>query len=155
MQNATAPIMATVRVDPEVVGCRTVRANSTTAAVCAVGRSASARSDRDGDLGRRGIHGVCRGRRSDSKPVRWMCSHMSLRDRFDLVVLDWAGTMVDFGCQAPVKALVEAFAAGGVAIEAALARQDMGKSKADHVRSLLQIPVVATAASEVPDQGRR
>jgi phosphonoacetaldehyde hydrolase len=80
---------------------------------------------------------------------------MSLRDRFDLVVLDWAGTMVDFGCQAPVKALVEAFAAGGVAIEAALARQDMGKSKADHVRSLLQIPVVATAASEVPDQGRR
>jgi len=70
---------------------------------------------------------------------------MSLRDRFDLVVLDWAGTMVDFGCQAPVKALVEAFAAEGVTIEAAAARQDMGKSKADHVRSLLQIPVVATA----------
>jgi beta-phosphoglucomutase-like phosphatase (HAD superfamily) len=41
---------------------------------------------------------------------------MSLRDRFDLVVLDWAGTMVDFGCQAPVKALVEAFAAEGVAM---------------------------------------
>jgi phosphonoacetaldehyde hydrolase len=70
---------------------------------------------------------------------------MSLRDRFDLVVLDWAGTMVDFGCAAPVKALVEAFAAEGVAIEAASARQDMGKPKADHVRALLQIPVVATA----------
>ena len=38
---------------------------------------------------------------------------MSLHDRFDLVILDWAGTMVDFGCEAPVKALLEAFAAEG------------------------------------------
>ena len=29
------------------------------------------------------------------------------------VVFDWAGTMVDFGCQAPVGALIEAFAATG------------------------------------------
>lgn len=70
---------------------------------------------------------------------------MSLRDRFDLVVLDWAGTMVDFGCEAPVKALIEAFAEEGVAIDAASARRDMGKSKADHVRALLQIPIVAEA----------
>jgi phosphonoacetaldehyde hydrolase len=70
---------------------------------------------------------------------------MSVRDRFDLVILDWAGTMVDFGCQAPVKALTEAFAAEGVAIDAESARRDMGKSKADHVRGLLQIPAVATA----------
>jgi phosphonoacetaldehyde hydrolase len=70
---------------------------------------------------------------------------MSLHDRFDLVILDWAGTMVDFGCEAPVKALLEAFAAEGVAIETASARRDMGKSKADHVRALLQIPAVATA----------
>jgi phosphonoacetaldehyde hydrolase len=70
---------------------------------------------------------------------------MSLRDRFDLVILDWAGTMVDFGCQAPVKALLEAFAAEGVVIDVASARRDMGKSKVDHVRGLLQIPVVAAA----------
>jgi phosphonoacetaldehyde hydrolase len=70
---------------------------------------------------------------------------MRLRDRFDLVILDWAGTMVDFGCQAPVKALLEAFAAEGVVIDVASARRDMGKSKADHVRALLQIPVVAAA----------
>jgi phosphonoacetaldehyde hydrolase len=70
---------------------------------------------------------------------------MSLHDRFDLVILDWAGTMVDFGCEAPVKALLEAFAAEGVAIDTASARRDMGKSKADHVRALLQIPAVATA----------
>ena len=72
---------------------------------------------------------------------------MSLRERFDLVILDWAGTMVDFGCQAPVRALLEAFAAEGVVIDVASARRDMGKSKADHVRALLQIPVVAAAWS--------
>ena len=65
---------------------------------------------------------------------------MSLRERFDLVILDWAGTMVDFGCQAPVKALLEAFAAEGVVIDVASARRDMGKSKADHVRALLARP---------------
>ena len=70
---------------------------------------------------------------------------MSLRDRFDLVIFDWAGTMVDFGCEAPVKALLEAFAAEGVAIDTASARRDMGKSKADHVCALLQISAVATA----------
>src|SRR5580693_7360639 len=70
---------------------------------------------------------------------------MSLHDRFDLVILDWAGTMVDFGCEAPVKALLEAFAAEGVVIDTASVRRDMGKSKADHVRALLQMPAVAAA----------
>ena len=28
---------------------------------------------------------------------------------FDLVIFDWAGTMVDFGCRAPIAALIEAF----------------------------------------------
>jgi phosphonoacetaldehyde hydrolase len=70
---------------------------------------------------------------------------MSLKERFDLVILDWAGTMVDFGCEAPVKALIEAFGAEGVRIDEAAARRDMGKAKVDHVRSLLQQPAVAAA----------
>ncbi|HTY51229.1 MAG TPA: phosphonoacetaldehyde hydrolase [Steroidobacteraceae bacterium] len=70
---------------------------------------------------------------------------MSLKHRFDLVILDWAGTMVDFGCAAPVRALIEAFAAEGVAIDEPAARRDMGKAKIDHVTSLLQDPVVAAA----------
>jgi phosphonoacetaldehyde hydrolase len=70
---------------------------------------------------------------------------MSLKDRFDLVVFDWAGTMVDFGCEAPVRALIEAFRAEGLAIDSATARRDMGKAKIDHVRSLLQEPSVAAA----------
>ena len=68
---------------------------------------------------------------------------MTIKNRFDLVIFDWAGTMVDFGCEAPVKALVEAFAAEGISIDAAIARRDMGKAKVDHVRALLAIAHVA------------
>jgi len=70
---------------------------------------------------------------------------MAIRDRFDLVIFDWAGTMVDFGCHAPVVALRAAFALRGVAISDPLARADMGKAKEDHVRALLREPVVADA----------
>jgi len=70
---------------------------------------------------------------------------MSLKDRFDLVIFDWAGTMVDFGCVAPVRALIDAFAQEGVSIDSVSARRDMGRSKIDHVRSLLSYPEVATA----------
>ena len=70
---------------------------------------------------------------------------MSLAEHFDLVILDWAGTMVDFGCQAPVKALIEAFRQEGVAVDVVVARRDMGKSKGDHVRAMLSYPVVADA----------
>ena len=70
---------------------------------------------------------------------------MSIHDRFDLVIFDWAGTMVDFGCNAPVIALLEAFKRHGVRITDAQARRDMGKAKIDHVRALLQEPTVAAA----------
>jgi phosphonoacetaldehyde hydrolase len=73
---------------------------------------------------------------------------MAIRDRFDLVIFDWAGTMVDFGCHAPVIALGEACALRGVAISDAQARRDMGKPKADHVRALLQDPAIAKAWTE-------
>jgi phosphonoacetaldehyde hydrolase len=65
--------------------------------------------------------------------------------RFDLVIFDWAGTMVDFGCRAPVAALIEAFARHGVTLDEATVRADMGKAKADHVRALLAQPEVAAA----------
>jgi len=70
---------------------------------------------------------------------------MNLKKHFDLVIFDWAGTMVDFGCEAPVKALLEAFRAEGVHIDAKAARRDMGKAKVDHVQSLLAQPAVASA----------
>nr|WP_295106426.1 phosphonoacetaldehyde hydrolase [uncultured Caulobacter sp.] len=61
------------------------------------------------------------------------------------VVFDWAGTMIDFGCRAPVVALREVFAEAGVKITEAEARADMGKAKRDHVRALLAMPRVAAA----------
>jgi phosphonoacetaldehyde hydrolase len=69
--------------------------------------------------------------------------------RFDLVIFDWAGTMVDFGCRAPVLALREAFARRGVIIEERKLRADMGKAKADHVRALLAEPSVAAEWTRV------
>ena len=78
---------------------------------------------------------------------------MAIRDRFDLVILDWAGTMVDFGCHAPVSALRAAFAQRAVDLSERQARRDMGKAKEDHVRALLADPGVAQAWEEA--QGRR
>ena len=59
------------------------------------------------------------------------------------VVFDWAGTVIDFGCMAPVEALVDVFAAEGVAITPAEARADMGRAKLDHLRNILANPDVA------------
>ena len=52
---------------------------------------------------------------------------------FDLVIFDWAGTMVDFGCRAPVAALLEAFKIQGVEISEAAARADMGMAIGTHL----------------------
>jgi len=80
----------------------------------------------------------------------------SIRNSFDMVVFDWAGTMVDFGSRAPVLALVEAFAALGVGVDEAEARRDMGRAKADHVRAMFEQPKIAAAWSAAqggaPDQ---
>jgi phosphonoacetaldehyde hydrolase len=70
---------------------------------------------------------------------------MSLRKFYDLVIFDWAGTMVDFGCCAPVCALIEAFKRYDVAVTEEEVRRDMGKAKADHVRALLSEQRIAGA----------
>lgn len=50
------------------------------------------------------------------------------------VILDWAGTTVDFGSLAPVAALQRVFEAAGVPIAAPEARQHMGVLKKDQIR---------------------
>jgi phosphonoacetaldehyde hydrolase len=52
------------------------------------------------------------------------------------VILDWAGTTVDFGSLAPVAALQRIFEANGVPITTAEAREDMGTLKRDQIRSI-------------------
>ena len=54
------------------------------------------------------------------------------------VFLDWAGTVVDHGSVAPVKALESVLASAGVSVPPAVIRRDMGLAKKDHVRRLLQ-----------------
>jgi 2-aminoethylphosphonate-pyruvate transaminase len=70
---------------------------------------------------------------------------MTLANSIDLVIFDWAGTTVDFGCRAPVNALREAFARRGVELSEPEIRRDMGKSKADHVHALLKAPRIDAA----------
>lgn len=78
------------------------------------------------------------------------------RRRYDgpirAAIFDWAGTTVDFGCQAPITSLVDAFAAIGVEVPLATARLPMGMAKRDHIRALLDMPQVA--ASWERAQGR-
>lgn len=59
------------------------------------------------------------------------------------VILDWAGTVVDHGSIAPVKALEDIFAAAGMDAPRPLVRRYMGLAKLDHVRNLLHEPVIA------------
>jgi phosphonoacetaldehyde hydrolase len=54
------------------------------------------------------------------------------------VVLDWAGTAVDFGCMGPVAPFIEIFARRGVSITTEEARKPMGLMKKDHIRAMLQ-----------------
>ncbi len=67
---------------------------------------------------------------------------------FDLVILDWAGTMVDFGCCAPVNALIETFKRHGVTLTEEETRRDMGMAKADHVSALLSDARISSAWRE-------
>jgi phosphonoacetaldehyde hydrolase len=60
--------------------------------------------------------------------------------RVEAVILDWAGTTVDHGSLAPVKAVTEVFARNGIAISQAEARRDMGIYKRDHIRNILRMP---------------
>jgi len=59
------------------------------------------------------------------------------------VIFDWAGTVVDFGCRAPVEVFVRAFAAVGIRVDPAEARVPMGLPKWDHIKALGRQPAVA------------
>ncbi len=61
------------------------------------------------------------------------------------VALDWAGTMIDHGCRAPVVALRRVFEHAGVPISEAEARAEMGRAKRDHIRAILAVPRVHDA----------
>lgn len=59
------------------------------------------------------------------------------------VMLDWAGTMVDFGCFAPLHVFVEVFARKGVQVTVEEARLPMGMLKRDHIAVMCQMERIA------------
>ncbi|OLU22220.1 phosphonoacetaldehyde hydrolase [Pseudomonas sp. PA15(2017)] len=69
--------------------------------------------------------------------------HYKHPDHLQAVILDWAGTVVDFGSFAPTRIFVEAFAEFDVTISLAEARGPMGMGKWDHIRTLCDQPAVA------------
>lgn len=57
-------------------------------------------------------------------------------------VLDWAGTVMDHGCRAPAAVFQAVFAAKGVEVTAAQARDPMGTPKWDHIYAVGTNPAV-------------
>ena len=55
-----------------------------------------------------------------------------------LVVFDWAGTTVDYGCIAPLEVFRRCFEARGIFLSPEEIRKPMGLEKKDHIRTLME-----------------
>ncbi|MED4781598.1 phosphonoacetaldehyde hydrolase [Brevibacillus choshinensis] len=64
------------------------------------------------------------------------------------VVFDWAGTMVDYGCFAPLAVFLQVFEKRGIELTAEEAREPMGMLKRDHIQALCKMERVATLWQE-------
>lgn len=62
------------------------------------------------------------------------------RKKTEAVIFDWAGTTVDYGCFAPVKAFMEVFKKAGIEPAMEEVREPMGVLKWDHIRTMLEMP---------------
>lgn len=73
------------------------------------------------------------------------------------LVLDWAGTAVDYGCMGPVAVFLEVFSRRGVSPTIHEARGPMGLMKKDHIRAMCAMPALAARWEAVhgrpPDEG--
>jgi len=64
------------------------------------------------------------------------------RGKIQAVLLDWAGTTMDFGCMAPAVVFVEVFKRRGVPITMEEARAPMGAHKRVHIQRITQLDSV-------------
>lgn len=64
--------------------------------------------------------------------------------KISCVIMDWAGTAIDFGCFAPLNAFLKVFSEEkGIDITYKQAREPMGLLKIDHIKAILTMPEVA------------
>lgn len=68
--------------------------------------------------------------------------------KYDGIIFDWAGTTVDYGCFAPVKAFLDAFGHYGITPTLEEVRKPMGMLKIDHVRTMLSMERISRAWKE-------
>ncbi len=71
--------------------------------------------------------------------------HRTYRGSVKAVVLDWAGTTVDYGSFAPTAVFLRLFEEENVKVTPADVRSGMGLMKKDHLRMILSRPGVAEA----------
>ncbi|MCU6710529.1 phosphonoacetaldehyde hydrolase [Paenibacillus sp. J5C_2022] len=69
-------------------------------------------------------------------------------NRIEGIILDWAGTAVDFGCFAPVNVFIDIFRQAGIEVTMEEARGPMGMLKIDHIRAMLSMPRVSALWQE-------
>ena len=62
------------------------------------------------------------------------------KNRLEIVIFDWAGTTVDYGCFAPVQAFAEVFRHYGIEPTMDEVREPMGMLKRDHIKTMLSMP---------------
>jgi len=73
----------------------------------------------------------------------------SYRGPVKMVILDWAGTTMDYGCYAPAVVFVEVYRQRGVEITMEQARRPMGLHKRDHIRAVGRYDDVAALWQKV------
>lgn len=66
-----------------------------------------------------------------------------------MVILDWAGTTLDYGCYAPAVVFIEVFKRRDVEITMEQARRPMGLKKLDHIRAISQQDEIAMLWQQV------
>jgi phosphonoacetaldehyde hydrolase len=71
------------------------------------------------------------------------------RGRIQAVILDWAGTTMDYGCMAPAVVFVEVYKRQGVPITMEEARAPMGAHKRVHIQRISELDGVRRRWQEV------
>lgn len=65
-----------------------------------------------------------------------------MAEKLEAVILDWAGTTMDYGCMAPAVVFQKVFAEMGVPITMEEARKPMGAHKKVHIKKITENPLV-------------